>query len=649
MKTWSKTSVPTSQTLRRHLHWTYRTAGFVSAICLAAIVLGQTVSGAATVGSNGYRRDSSVFIQMRDGTRLATDLYFPPGSSALRAPTILMRTPYGNVTGHSFNEQPIEVFTSHGYVVAVQDKRGKYRSEGIYTVSGGDAEDGYDTVDWISKQSWSNGRIGTFGCSYLGDTQIFLAQTKHPALKAMVPQSSGSSVGSMDGLYRYFGVRVNGAIDWAAAVGWFAGYGQKIVPKLPATLDHATYQASYAPYDQAPKPPVIDYPRAWYHLPMKDALKDQGFPPSDFEDNIVRSPTDPYWSKFPYMTDAYTSDAPALFVNGWYDFGASTTLAEFNHFRTHSVSAGAAASQYVIMGPGVHCSAERDAREKAVVGSREVGDTRFDYWGTYLDWFDWWLKESDAARKKIASWPRIRYYLMGANVWKSADGWPLPGTRKVSYYLGSDSHANSVFGKGTLTLHMPSSRGAADTFVYDPTNPVPSLGGAMCCTGTSEAVPGAEDQRRIEAREDVLVYTSEPLSAGMEVTGPVTLELFVSSTAIDTDFTAKLVDVYPDGRAFNLLESILRSRYREGQDKEVWMAPGKVYALHLDLGATSNYFGSGHRIRIEVSSSNFPRFDRNLNVGGNNAEATRWVTAINQVMHTGTYPSRLVLPAPPSR
>jgi putative CocE/NonD family hydrolase len=378
---------------------------------------------------------------------------------------------------------------------------------------------------------------------------------------------------------------------------------------------------------------------------MVDALRDQGFPDSDFADTISKAPADPYWSKLPYMTDSYTSDVPALFVNSWYDFGADVTLFQYNWFRERSVSAQARNNQYVIMSPGVHCGdvMGKTSGVKTVVGTRDMGDTRFDYWGTYLTWFDYWLRQNPASRKTIDQWPKVRYFLMGENKWQTAESWPPRGTRSVNYYLGSGKGANTLNGDGTLTLKSVTS-GALDSFTYDPDNPVPSLGGAMCCTGTNDALPGSQDQRSIEARNDVLVYTSEPLTTPVEVSGEPEIRLFVSSTAVDTDFTAKLVDVYPDGRAFNVLENILRARYRDGYEREVWMKHDEVYEIRIPLGATSNLFGKGHRIRVEVSSSNFPRFDRNLNVGGNNYEAVRWVTATNQVHHSTKYPSVLILP-----
>jgi uncharacterized protein len=619
------------------------------AISTATLFVATALAQTATVpalprGPLEYRLDPNVFIEMRDGVHLATDLYFPVGSGQ-KYPVVLIRTPYGNFPGHNFNDDAVQVFASHGYVVAVQDKRGKYRSEGVYGVSRGDANDGYDTIDWLSKQPWSNGKVGTYGCSYLGDIQIFLAQTRHPALKAMIPQASGSAVGAAGGFYRYFGAREGGAVDWAASIGWFAEYGQKIAPKLPASLDHAAYNADYVSWNQPPKPPVIDYQRAWYHLPMTDALRDQGMPPSDFEDTISKPLIDAYWRQLPYMTESYISDVPALFVNSWYDFGADVTLFEFNWFREHSASQEARTNQYFIMSPGVHCSSERGASSNMIVGTRPMGDTRFDYWQTYLTWFDHWLKNDVAAGRNVAAWPKLRYYLMGANSWQAADSWPLKGTRYVSYDLSSRGHANSLFGDGALSSTRAASDAAAsDTFIYDPASPVPSLGGALCCTGTADALPGAVDQRPVEARNDVLVYTSDPLTSNLNVTGQVEAVLYVSSTVVDTDFTVKLVDIYPDGQAFNVLENILRARYREGLDKEVWMQPSKVYSIRIPLGATSNLFGAGHRIRLEVSSSNFPQFDRNLNIGGNNSEGTHWVTASNTVFHSSQYPSHLLLP-----
>jgi putative CocE/NonD family hydrolase len=610
-------------------------------MCFLASAIAQTSSSAGRPqGPYEFDVQPNVFIAMRDGIRLATDLYMPKGSPSAHYPIVLMRTPYGN--GPS-TYPAISVFASHGYVVAVQDKRGKFRSEGIYRVNGGDAEDGFDTIEWLAKQKWSNGNIGMYGCSYLGDVQIFVAQTKPPALKALIPQASGSTAGSIQGYYRYFGQMIGGATEWASGVGWFAEHGAKVWPRLPADLDPKQYSALYAKYSQPPKAPVVDYHRAWRHLPMVDALRDQGFPDSDFDDMIEKPPTDPYWSQLPYMTDSYRSDVPALFVSSWYDFGVDVSLMELNWFTEHSSSQQARGNQYALIGPGTHCSYEAEEGKEAVIGSRPMGDTRFDYWNTYLTWFDYWLKGDQSARKSIDQWPKVRYFSMGENRWRDADTWPPRGAMPVHWYLDGKGRANSEFGDGTLSRNRPTAHGLGDSFTYDPDNPVPSLGGAMCCTGTADAAPGAQDQRPVEARDDVLVYTTEPLKSQFNLAGPVDVTLYVESSAVDTDFTVKLVDVYPDGRAFNVLESILRARYKDGFDREVPLQAGNVYRIHIPVGQTSNLFEVGHQIRLEVSSSNFPRFDRNLNVGGNNYRATRWVKAINKVFHSAEYPSELVL------
>ena len=598
--------------------------------------------------ANALRVDRNVFVTMRDGTRLATDLYLPTQTEPKPMPVVLIRTPYGKDMRYTPQaSQPnslLRFFVSNGYAVAVQDKRGRHRSEGTYVVSGGDAQDGYDTVDWLSKQSWSSGKVGAVGCSYEGDIQLFMAGTRPPALKALIPMASGSAVGSLGGQYRYFGARIGGVPEWVGVVGWFAQYGEKVFPKLPADLPHDQYNANAALWEITRRSPTIDLAKAWHHLPSKEALAAQGMTGTDFEDTIARPNTDPYWQDLPYMTASYVSDVPALFVNSWYDFGADMTLFEMNYLRRHSASPLARDNQFAIMSPHTHCAFEREASESTRVGERDMGDTRFDYRNQYLTWFDAWLKDDAAAKRRIRQWPRLRYYAMGRNKWQSASAWPLPGTSQQDFYLGSGGRANSLAGNGTLSRRPNKPPTLASTFTYDPNDPVPSRGGAICCTGTPDAVPGALDQRPVEARDDVLVFSSDALEREIEVTGDVKLVLYASSDAVDTDFTAKLIDVHPDGRAFNVLESVLRVRYREGQDREVWMRPNEVYELTLLLGATSNVFLPGHRVRLEVSSSNFPRWERNMNRGGVNAEQRSGVPARNTVHHSASHPSRLVLP-----
>jgi hypothetical protein len=313
-------------------------------------------------------------------------------------------------------------------------------------------------------------------------------------------------------------------------------------------------------------------------------------------------------------------------------------LAAYNHVR-NTARGEAAGQQYAIIAPTLHCSYKR-ATENTVVGERSVGDARYDYDGLTYGWFDVFLKGEKSAL--LDTLPRVRYYTMGINRWQSSDTWPPRGAAPMTFYLGSGGGANTLSGDGVLGTRPPG-RDTPDTFAYDPMNPVPSYGGNVCCTGNA-VQGGAFDQRKMEARPDILVYSTEPLKEGLEVSGPIDITLYASSDAKDTDFSVKLIDVYPDGAAYNLDETIQRMRYRDGYDKApVWMEQGKVYKVTFQPMTTSNYFEAGHRIRIEVSSSNFPRFDRNMNTGGNNYDETTGVVAHNAIHHARQYPSTLTV------
>lgn len=585
------------------------------------------------LGPHAVRLEPSVRIPMRDGALLSTDLYFPEGLTG-RLPVILMRTPY-NKRPHQRAGSEARWFTTHGYVVAVQDKRGKFESEGRYTISAADREDGYDSVDWLARQPWSNGRIGTYGCSYLGENQIQLAATRHPNHAAAIAKAAG-------GIMRYAGVLNGGAVELAAAVGWFSRNGSKVhFQATPGTPDSLFVRA--APFfNLAPRIENFDFRAAWNTLPLIESLRRAGTPPSDFDEFVSHPPGDPWWGGFGYITERDRFDVPTLHVNSWYDYGVAETLALFNLFRTNAESARGRDHQFAIISPTAHCASE-GATKRTVVGTREVGDARLDYSRIYLDWFDYWLK---GAANDVVGRPRLALYLMGRNEWRQHAEWPLRNTRFERWYLHSGGRANSLHGDGRLSPAAPG-RQPPDRFVYDPRNPVPSLGGPVCCTGTPDAPAGAFDQTPVEIRQDVLVYTSEPLATGVELTGPIEAVLYVSSDAPDTDFTVKLVDVYPDGTAYNVQEGILRARYRNGFDRPTRMRPGEIYEVRVNVHATSNYFGPGHRIRVEVSSSNFPRFDRNLNTGGNNFDESRPAIATNTIHHSSTHPSHIVLPVIP--
>jgi putative CocE/NonD family hydrolase len=328
---------------------------------------------------------------------------------------------------------------------------------------------------------------------------------------------------------------------------------------------------------------------------------------------------------------------PGFWFMSWYDVSVGPNLAAYNYVRKTAAN-GVGDQQYAVIAPTLHCSYTR-ATEHTVVGERDMGDARLDYNELQYGWFDHFLKgENNGMPQKM---PKVRYYTMGMNKWQSSDTWPPQGAQPMTFYLSSKGKANTMYGDGILTTAAPSSD-QPDSYVYDPMNPVPSYGGNVCCTGNA-VQGGAWDQRKMETRGDILVYSTEPLKEGIELSGSIEATLYVSSDAKDTDYTVKLIDVLPDGTAYNLDETIQRARYRDGYDKPVWMEKDKVYKVTLSPMTTSNYFAAGHRIRIEVSSSNFPRFDRNMNTGGNNYDETKGVVAHNAIHHSSQYPSSVTI------
>ncbi len=542
------------------------------------------------------RVERSVWVLMRDGVRLSTDLYFPEEAGE-KLPVVLIRTPYNKDFLYKGQWIGSYLFAGQGYVVAVQDVRGRYASEGEFTVLANDAKDGYDTVTWLATQPWSNGNIGTYGCSYLGGVQIAMAKLRNPHLKAMIPQSGGGR--------KYYGLSKGGVFELSTSFGWFISQGTKIFFRPPPGTPREVVQKISKFFNPAPLIPEIDFRTLWNTLPVIDMVKKAGVPPTDFEDFLSHESSDPWWDQFGLITDSDHFDVPALHINSWHDLYLGDTLYFFNLFQRNAESDRCRNNQFAIISPMTHCASEFGgrARERTIVGARDMGDTRFDFWGAYIRWFDYWLK---GIENGVTNMPKFQFYVMGKNEWRGEKRWPLARTQFTKYFLHSDGHANSRFGTGTLSVKKPGNE-APDRFVYDPKTPVPSLGGPICCTGTPDAQPGAFDQAEVEMRNDVLVYTSPVLGEGIEITGPIQAVLYVSSSVRDTDFTAKLVDVYPDGRAFNVQEGILRARYREGFDRKVFMKSGEVYEVKIDLLGTSNYFGPGHRIRVEISKCSSQR------------------------------------------
>ncbi|HEY1338697.1 MAG TPA: CocE/NonD family hydrolase [Bryobacteraceae bacterium] len=400
-------------------------------------------------------------------------------------------------------------------------------------------------------------------------------------------------------------------------------------------------------FDLAPQMPAVDWSKALWHLPEIDIMKSVNGPEGIFADRtevstggamIKRAPNDPAWYRGGLWHDDMTINVPGFWFMSWYDVSVGPNLAAYNHVRK-TARPEIGREQYAIIAPTLHCGYKR-ATEDTIVGERGMGDARLDYDALTYGWFDHFLKGED--NHVLEKMPRVKYFTMGINKWQSSDTWPPQGAQPMTLYLTSGGKANTLIGDGALAA-APPAEDAADAFTYDPMNPVPSYGGNVCCTGNA-VTGGAFDQRKQEMRQDILVYSSEPLKESMEVSGPIDVTLFVSSDAKDTDFTVKLIDVYPDGTAYNLDETIQRLRYREGYDKPLaWLEKGRVYKVTLQPMTTSNYFAPGHRVRIEVSSSNFPRFDRNLNTGGNNYDEVKGVVAHNAVHHSRQYASSVTL------
>ena len=590
-----------------------------------------------------------VMMPMRDGVRLATDVYVPKNAGA-KVPAIVVKTPYNFNFWDVRNGVPADMTTilntvKRGYAYIGQNERGHFFSEGNYDILGAPITDGYDLMDWISKQAWSNGKAGTTGCSSTAEYQPAVASTGHPAYAAMNVQGFGAGIGRV-GPYFEQGNWYRGGAVQMLFITWLYGEQNQIRPMFPPNTSQADLIRASKAFDLAQQLPPVDWAKALWHLPVQDIIKAVDGPHGIFADEmpiatgggmIQRAPNDPAWYKGGLWHDDMPINIPGLWFMSWYDVSIGPNLAAYNHVRK-TARGEAANQQWAIIAPVAHCSYTR-AAENTVVGDRSMGDARLEYQEIMYGFFDKFLK--GAASTRIDTQPKVMYYTMGLNKWQSSETWPPAGAETRTFFLASAGKANTMAGDGTLTTTAPG-EDKPDRFTYDPMNPVTSYGGNVCCTGTAIQA-GAFDQQKMETRQDILVYTSEPFKDGIEVSGPIVPTLYVSSDAKDTDFTVKVIDVYPDGRAYNLDESIQRMRYRDGYEKKVWMEKDKVYKVTLQPLNTSNYFAPGHRLRIEVSSSNFPRFDRNLNTGGNNYDEAKGVVAHNAVHHSKQYPSQVIV------
>ncbi|HEY7292306.1 MAG TPA: CocE/NonD family hydrolase [Vicinamibacterales bacterium] len=593
--------------------------------------------------------DRKVMMPMPDGVRLATDIYRPKNATG-KVPIIFVRTPYNFNFWDVNNGVPADMTAQleavkRGYAYVVQNERGHFFSEGNYDILGS-RQDGFNTIDWLIKQPWSNGKVGTTGCSSTAEWQMGVAALGNPGFAAMNVEGFGAGVGRVGPYYEQGNWYRGGAVQMLF-IAWLYGEQNQVRPMFPPNTSREDLIRVSKSFDLAQHQPPVDWSKELWHLPVQDIIKNVDGPRGIFESAmpvetggrmIARTPNDPAWYRGGLYHDDQKLNVPGLWFMSWYDVSVGPNLALYNHVR-ESASPEVAKEQWAIIAPVAHCSYTR-ATADTVVGERSMGDARLDYNEIVYGFFDRFLKGESNSR--LNQLPRVTYFTMGMNKWQTSDTWPPAGAQPMTFYLSSGGRANSVTGDGSLAAAMPDAD-KPDSFTYDPMNPVLSYGGNVCCTGTAVQA-GAFDQRRMEAREDILVYTSEPFREGTEVSGPITPTLYVSSDVKDTDFTVKVLDVYPDGRAYNLDESIQRMRYRDGYDKPLaWMENGKVYKVTLQPLNTSNFFEAGHRLRIEVSSSNFPRFDRNLNTGGKNYDESKGVIAHNAVHHSKLYPSQITI------
>ena len=603
---------------------------------------------AAGAGACQVTKETNVPARMRDGVILRADVYRPKTDKPV--PVILMRTQYGKEAAQvqPARFQTPQWFSSHCYIVVIQDIRGQGASDGVFYEYANDRDDGYDTVEWAARLPGANGKVGMYGSSYVGATQWLAATAAPPSLKAIVPSNTASDY--FDGwTYEDGAFRLAFIENWMAETIAESAAVQRHDTATAASLKAAAKEIArweqFTPYERLPifepdNPVVAPY----------------------FFDAVRHSTDDDYWRAFSIESRYDKVGVPVLAFEGWYDAFLNGALRNFTGMRAHGADDFARQNQRIVIGPWEHLGW---GRPESLVSPRlralgPVADSPVNE--LTLAWFDHFLKGEDNG---VVGGPRVDYFVMGLGQWRTARDWPLPGTRFQPWYLASGGHAASLMGDGVLTPEPPSRQtagegvrhalnefGAAqpaasasaptDSFVYDPANPVPSLGGHSCCAWTS-GPQGQFDQSAIEQRADILVYSSPPLTEPLEVTGPITVKLYARTTAPDTDFTAKLIDVFPDGTAVNVANGVQRASFRESLSHPTPVTPGKVYAYEIHVWPTSNRFAPGHRIRLDISSSNFPHFDVNPNTGEPLGKNRRTLVVQNTVFHEDKRPSSVQL------
>ncbi|MFT8953363.1 MAG: CocE/NonD family hydrolase [Gluconobacter sp.] len=608
-----------------------RSALFVST-CLALSAV--TSSAQATPGwpndegrgSCAVTKKIDVPARMRDGTVLRADVYTP--KTAEKVPVLLMRTQYGKSAAQiqPARYQTPEWFASHCYVVVVQDIRGQGKSDGTFYEYRYDRNDGYDTVQWASTLPGADGQVAMYGSSYVGATQWLAATASPPALKAIVPSNTGDDYYDgwtyEDGAFRLAFIEP-WMLDTIASSAAANRGDKKLSKSLYADGKNASVWMPYTPYGSFPplhpdKPEVAPY----------------------FYDAVAHSTRDSYWEAFQIRTHYDRVKVPVLAFDGWYDSFLNGAVNNFNGMRTEGGTPEARENQRLVIGPWEHIGWGRPngtisprLKDIGAVANSPVNELTVQF-------LDHVLK---GQANGYSDGPRVDYFTMGENRWHTAKSFPIEGTQYVTWYLGSAGRANSSMGDGSLSTRPVKKTATSDQFNYDPANPVPSVGGHSCCSWTS-GPQGQFDQSAIEQRPDILIYTSPVLENPVNVTGPITVDLFASTDAKDTDFTAKLVDVAPDGRAINLNNGIIRASYRDSLSNPTAIVPGQIYEYHIKVWPTSNLFKAGHKIRLEISSSDYPQFAPNPNTGEPLGTATTRVIAHQTIWHDKAHPSSVILP-----
>ncbi len=560
-------------------------------------------------GPHRVTEELDVRAVMRDGIELVADVYRPETQGEF--PVLLQRTPYNRQGGETARE-----LASHGYIVVVQDTRGRYGSEGSFYPFRHESEDGYDTVEWAARLPGSNGDVGMYGGSYVGATQMLAAIGKPPHLVAIFPYVTAAEY------YDGWTYQSGALMQWFAD-SWTTGLAKDTLRRMVDSEARPGEWALRLPVDEYQ---VLDPP------PMEQVAP-------YFRDWVIHETDDSYWKPWKIWEHYPELTVKGLHGGGWHDIFLKGSIKNYVGLRAKAKTEEARLAQRLLIGPWAHAATSPEGK---------IGDVTFgkqavlDMTETILAWSDYSLK---GVSNEFADDTPVRIFIMGENVWRDEKEFPLQRQQLTRYYLHSQDGANSIEGDGNLSANPPDTE-KPDVFEYDPANPVRTIGGRLCC-GNDFLPPGPFDQRPNESRADVLVFSTPPLTSDVEVTGFIKLELYAATSTVDTDFTAMLVDVEPSGYARFLTDGIVRARYRNSTQKADLLTPGTVYHYEIDLWATSNVFKKGHQIRLYVSSSNFPRFNRNLNTGERSAGSTGILKAVQRVYHDPEHPSALVLPIIP--